>query len=765
MKVKSTYNFVPAPKNQDVFLPDWAHMVSHDIPFSDGESGEIQIDLKAETPVYIRNGHTKKDSECFQNYLKKKAENSEYKTSPAEEESIERYLSFSNINGKFFIPASSLKGMFRNVLEIMTKSRLNKSLVNNNRYSFRDLTRDSFYMNSYNSRQVRAGWLREQEDGNWIIEECKEVYHIHHEEVDKALKTNFRKLFLNQNPKDKSAAYKYKNCQASKEISFVVREDDNGKKKAVFDSPGNLKGTIVFTGQPGSRKEGGGRPSGKVHEFVFEDSNKPVLIKISPQQKDDFKFIYLDHDKNNISPDWKFWRSKLEKGERVPVFFNKDGETSVKHFGLSYMYKLPYNHSVHEMYPLNSYSDEIDLAELIFGKIGTESSLKGRLMIGHAFSVSTEPAQMEKKKDILGSPKASYFPFYISQDKPKEYKTYQNKNEIRGFKRYPVRSRLLEMKYSEKQNDNPNVFSHFVPLKEGTGFSLKIRFHNLRKIEIGALLSAITFHDNTEHCFHSLGFAKSFGYGKLKVNQVKTNFLRYSKQEYLLAFEEKMGIDWFDSAAVRELFAMASNQNEENLTFPSLEPNEFIQYKKEHEWLHPFSEINRRKFTSVLARYKKEKDKLEQEKDHAEREMRLAREMELSVQLRHSDDRNALEDFIGQYPSNENVSIFRARIEELRRIEKQKDAQAMASKPIEGLSDRFDVNKSILNEYIRKNKHFVFSEAQQQQIIQSLRDCFKSNPESFYKKKKPAKFTEFPWTDIVKWLGMDKSRDLYNEFN
>jgi hypothetical protein len=41
MSIKSPYNFVPAPTEDQVFKPEWADQVSHDIPFSDGESGEI----------------------------------------------------------------------------------------------------------------------------------------------------------------------------------------------------------------------------------------------------------------------------------------------------------------------------------------------------------------------------------------------------------------------------------------------------------------------------------------------------------------------------------------------------------------------------------------------------------------------------------------------------------------------------------------------------------------------------------------------------
>ena len=64
-EIKSTYNFVPAPTEDEVFKPGWANQVSHDIPFSDGESGEIEITLTAKTPVFIRNGHSKATADHY----------------------------------------------------------------------------------------------------------------------------------------------------------------------------------------------------------------------------------------------------------------------------------------------------------------------------------------------------------------------------------------------------------------------------------------------------------------------------------------------------------------------------------------------------------------------------------------------------------------------------------------------------------------------------------------------------------------------------
>ena len=86
-----------------------------------------------------------------------------------------------------------------------------------------------------------------------------------------------------------------------------------------------------------------------------------------------------------------------------------------------------------------------------------------------------------------------------------------------------------------------------------------MRFHNLRKSEIGALISSITFHNNENQHFHSLGGAKSYGYGKIKISIESMNFLDYSREDYLASFEELMGKGWVQSESLETLLSMAKN--------------------------------------------------------------------------------------------------------------------------------------------------------------------------------------------------------------
>ncbi len=610
-EVKSPYNFVPAPNEEkkEVFLPDWSNQVNHDIPFEDGESGSIEFSITAHTPIFIRNGHSKEIADQAKEILEKNGP-----ISSDEKEVLDKYLSFSNIEKKkgkkeYFIPATSIKGMIRNVLEILSKGRIKQ--ISDDKYSFRDLTKNSLYMRSYKSNNVECGWLFEDKNGDWKIEDCGKPLRISHEDLDPILKTRFRNEFLNKNPIDKTAKYKYDQVKSTLTHRFKILEDEY-KTLAIKDKDG-IEGTIVLTGQSSRRTEAPNRKSsGKFYEFVFLKSKVDKLfIEITEKQKKDFKFIYLDHDSNNISKDWKFWKRKLEKGERVPIFFNRLTSIKVKHFGLAYMYKLPYEYSIHETLPYNSYDFyKKDLAESIFGTTDKETeagALKGRVMVSHAFSDNATPTD-ELSKEILASPKASYFPFYIDQSNTgNHFRTFMNNGaQIRGFKRYPIHRIVKKRQYDQNQLNNPNVFSFFRPLKTGAKFNCIIRFHNLKKVEIGALLSSITLHQQGDKFFHSIGAAKPFGYGKVATQIEGLKYLNHPVEDYLIAFENIMEAkfpQWINSPSLTELLAMASEpkdkEQDDQLVYPLLsipdvprrEGNEFINYKKDGLSLPKYSEV------------------------------------------------------------------------------------------------------------------------------------------------------------------------------
>ena len=119
-KITAPYNFVPLSKK--VFFPDWADKVSHDVPFADGISGELECELTTHTPIYVRNGGKWEDGEVFKI-------------------GSEAQMFFYVREGEkrhFMIPGTSLKGMLRNVVEIASFGKMCR--VDDHRYGLRDLT-------------------------------------------------------------------------------------------------------------------------------------------------------------------------------------------------------------------------------------------------------------------------------------------------------------------------------------------------------------------------------------------------------------------------------------------------------------------------------------------------------------------------------------------------------------------------------------------------------------------------------------------------
>ncbi len=654
---KSVYNFVPAPEEKEVFKPNWAEQAQHDMPFSDGETGEIEIKITAQTPIYIRNGHTEQDKKI----VDKIREKGGHPKTKKEKEIWKRYNAFSNVDGRYFIPATSLKGMIRNTLEIFSFSRLNPNLVNDDRYSFRDLN-NPIYTNSMKSNDVLCGWLTQNKQGKWKIESCGKPIRISHEEIDtlKILKEKLCNIlrvetYLNVPKveyKDDFIYFKSKNKEykkSTKQYSYNERKKIVSKKNSYTkafhkykllkskksDNPfikvDGKEGYLVFTGQVSLvdyNRVNEKNYTTKYNEFLFPKVKTPKTYEIDKdddknKNQKDFRFIYKE-GQTDESKDWKYWRKKLQRGKKVPVFFSLDDNGNVSHFGLSYMYKLPYKKSIHEISPIKQYLkskkyNDLDLATTMFGytddKKNQNKALKGRVFFGHSFT-TVEPKELELKKLILGSPKASFYPYYLQQinlnknDKNKVWKyiTYDDDAVVRGFKRYPVRKNL---KSSEKSNKN-SVKTSFIPLNHYTSkknekleFKSKIRFFNLKKVEVGALLSALTFHLK-ENCYHNLGMAKPFGYGKVKIEVSKLKSVdnkgiektitnKGELKEYLKSFEEFMNSEkenWIESSRLKELFAMASNDKDfYNLEYPKL--TEFRYIKRDKKFLKEFTAVDK----------------------------------------------------------------------------------------------------------------------------------------------------------------------------
>jgi len=254
-----------------------------------------------------------------------------------------------------------------------------------------------------------------------------------------------------------------------------------------------------------------------------------------------------------------------------------------------------YSHDIYHGVSDKHKSDEIDLSESIFGYVNDEKSLKGRVQFSHFKEVKdTCYSYKNTVKLILGTPKASYYPIYLEQGNSslcitENHRTYDDAEfKISGWKRYPIHTSWTNI--LDICTDEDSVSTCFKPLKDGASFIGKIRYHNLKHIEIGAILSSLLFH-NTENTHHNIGLAKAFGFGKieLKINNIISSSNRKDDKNltlknintYLKMFEETMHKQvpkWSDSTQLTELITMATEHGipvDSQLVYMSLHNGEY----------------------------------------------------------------------------------------------------------------------------------------------------------------------------------------------
>jgi len=779
--ITAPFNFVSL--SEKVFFPDWAEKVSHDVPFEDSQSGSIDITITAKSPLFIRN-------------------HSSDRANPSTE--------FCNHNGEYYIPSSSVKGMIRNVLEIMSFSKMGKDSYNDDTYAVRDIRNRELYMSKMTPDNTFCGWLKKDVDG-YVIEDCGKPGRIKHDEIDKIYHMNFASKFkhgtFGNKAKDKTAKFKYeliKDKNFTHNFSYLKK--DVNREIYTYHEYGKSKGTLVLTGQPSARNEPQGRkPSGKVYEFIFFEPKDE--LKVSKKSMEDFWFAYFDKrtTEPKESPDWTYWKKKLDddtlpKEERkVPIFFQKNGK-EVLHFGLSYLYKLPYTNSVSGGIPETHSDSRKDLAQTIFGYIGEGDALKGRVQFSH-FKAVENIKPLKEEREILGTPRASYYPMYVKQN-GKLFTTFMDNGfSISGRKRYPIHKNGVK---KTEDTGNENVGTTFAPLDKSVIFKGKLRYHNLKKVELGALLSALTFHD-TKGCFHNIGMAKSLGYGKieLKIDGIEV-------REFLKAFETELTTtipNWAESEQLTELLTMATEQNNSGrakLEYMKLE--DFASNKTGNkDYLRNYSEFETVKKVSVeslISEEDLEVLKLEQAKRKEAEKKALAQESAWKI-VSVSSNIATIENFIKDFPESHYISRAKEKIVE---IEKEKEDEESFKKEQEA-SKKWDAIQKVDVKYkqkalkdfiekfhysvlvekakeelaklesseLRKPKGFDFSQADDIKSLERAMKPILNHSDEDKKKLEEAIVRIYPKLNakkkkqfeksklIVKWLGEDRFDELLHK--
>lgn len=337
----------------------------------------------------------------------------------------------------------------------------------------------------------------------------------------------------------------------------------------IGSTAGVNNGFLVFTGQTGA--------GGKHMEFVFYD-HKRNAIPVDEQVMRSFlsihesteEFAYLRNLSAKVPTLPGMPVFYLTDSSTAPRHIGL-----AQMFRLGYEHSI--GASVRNA-SADHQSARPDLAELIFGSAldydetktvnagiadGAGGGLKARAQFSPLLLVDTARECTSPKTVVLNNPRPSYYPNYVRQDttpagtalalhpqteKPyyrsysaqafDDRKTGHGNPEVtvsltagqpRGWKRYPVRivstegakagacDRCPEVPaWARPTSDNADIASTLFPLCPDATFEGTLHFHNLRPVELGALLWTLTWGGGTARR-HAIGMAKPLGWGQVAI--------------------------------------------------------------------------------------------------------------------------------------------------------------------------------------------------------------------------------------------------------
>ena len=520
------YNFIALNKEVISIYSNKDEIPSFDKFHNDLYTGYIDIDIETKTPIYIR--------DTAESSAKDNKDNSDF-FSPAD---------------KFRIPGSSIRGLIRNIVEIASYSKLN-FIDGNRKFHFRSFMDKSLNLrNAYIEYMIdssnniieypnlKAGCFVKKGHNKYAIipsfskENNTWFYRVEQNLVNKIINKNDKRQFFDSiffKPVKPAQNKHYDVAIKYAKVTEISKNNNNGF----------IEGYLIRSGYV-SGKHKDGTKAGKHLDWIIAKPQKdvneiPVAKNIIENYKND-----INRSKDSID----LIKMLNDKNNEVPCFYVTDSnnDKDIISFGHTGMFRIAYKYDLNYFIKQNE-SKGIGIATAIFGN---ETDFASRVFFEDAYlsndskdKVSTESV----KPKILSEPKPTSFQLYLKQDKKNikindkrimdGLKDYNSSDaEIRGYKMYWHKD-IKNLEYVETDNksikDHPSQYINIKPIKTGAKFFGRIRFENLSKVELGALLFAIKLKENL--C-HKIGMGKPLGLGSIKITPTLTVFnieKRYSE--------------------------------------------------------------------------------------------------------------------------------------------------------------------------------------------------------------------------------------------
>jgi CRISPR-associated protein (TIGR03986 family) len=551
------YNFVPLP---EAILTTADNLPSHDVYNDALLTGKITCTLTTSSPLYVRAARTQAEYE-----------NGKTPSDPYYGDTKETLL----------IPGSSLRGMLRNLVEVVSYSRI--SPVTKKPLFYRTVDVSSIGK-AYGVRMSggdagKQGWFTlanagymEMKNGDYFIRPAREIFDTQHFRVHEeiavevipglttmATQRENRKWAPNRDYKWAREKVWFKPVAPTSHLpespTFYADVTEMRHQDERPEGNGWEEGFFIAGGWVPSPKGGRGK---KRHWIVGPASeSEDGLIFVSDEDVE----LYRERTGGSTQAVEKQKKSVLpaKEGEKIPCFYtfwkDEEGEQRVA-FGHTGMFRLPYLKSPGEMLPdALKKMDGYDLAEAMFGFVdqakNDRSAVAGRVSVTDAIFQGKDPKkaimdEMMFSDQALSSPKPTTVQHYLTQsapDYPENLKHYDSdpntETSLRGHKFYwhvgasEEFHKRLSRAPEVRKDSKPNVFK---PVKANQTFSFDIHFENLHPHELGALLWVLDKASGLHRL--KLGMGKPFGLGSIEITYDVTLSDRQNRYSTLFADDQ-----------------------------------------------------------------------------------------------------------------------------------------------------------------------------------------------------------------------------------
>ena len=461
---------------------------------------------------------------------------------------------FCREKGITIIPGSSLKGVIRNIIDVLTNSVIRN--VEDEKLEQRmgaGKFESVFGIIESLPENGKKGIIVEAEK---IKVKTKEKIEIGYKKFE--FKDNGKEFSKKYNVKDgliervklKDSIYNLKETEIKIKpgVTTVEKLITNSKeyKNYLTDNENGVQGVLWFSSPI----------FGKIHEKLLIPKKNGRKFEFSKEEYEDFKYIIkqrAERIKNgkDINSSTFYYDKNLEKGD--PLLFQvKDGKM-VEHLAFSEIPRLRYKFSPLDLVPEEFRPDDslkkLSFSERLFGTTGDTTkkdeekkdelvALSGRVFFEDAKNYKPEMIDNGNPVTLkaFGEPHPTLTTFYLDNIE-KNYN--ENKGvSIRGRKFYWHHKDKIGTPFSkyrktiempkDKNGQNKFAYNSSLELMDiNNEFEFNINFENLTDEELGVLIYAIELEDGL---LHKIGKGKAFGFGSCKI-EIK-EFLLENKDKY-----------------------------------------------------------------------------------------------------------------------------------------------------------------------------------------------------------------------------------------